>query len=151
MVYAHIVKARERKIHLLLTITTDNSTHPIHLYMLPSGLSTTLLRLSSKPQRSLAFLPPATTTTTTLHQRPFHNTTMASKMMSENALPEGHKSQDAPPAHKLVHFKNLTNEVREFGTFRKVLHTGLYSQLVAMEIPVGGDIGDEVHTVDQIL
>lgn len=55
-----------------------------------------------------------------------------------------------------------------------MLHTGLYSQLVAMEIPVGGDIGDEVrcymlfqrkgkglealtrrdtqvHTVDQIL
>lgn len=25
------------------------------------------------------------------------------------------------------------------------------SQLVAMEVPVGGDIGDEVHTVDQTL
>lgn len=25
-----------------------------------------------------------------------------------------------------------------------MLHTGLYSQLVAMEVPVGGDIGDEV-------
>ena len=35
-------------------------------------------------------------------------------------------------------------EVRSFGDFRRVLHTGLYSQLVAMEIPVGGDIGDEV-------
>lgn len=31
------------------------------------------------------------------------------------------------------------------------MHTGLYSQLVTMEIPVGGDIGDEVHTVDQVL
>jgi len=31
------------------------------------------------------------------------------------------------------------------------MHTGLYSQLVSMEIPVGGDIGDEVHTVDQVL
>jgi mannose-6-phosphate isomerase-like protein (cupin superfamily) len=35
--------------------------------------------------------------------------------------------------------------------FRKVLWTGLYSQVVLMTIPVGGDIGDEVHTVDQAL
>jgi len=56
-----------------------------------------------------------------------------------------------PPKHQMVHFPGLTSEVREFGVFRKVLHTGLYSQLVAMEIPVGGDIGDEVHEVDQIL
>jgi mannose-6-phosphate isomerase-like protein (cupin superfamily) len=35
--------------------------------------------------------------------------------------------------------------------FRKVLFTGLYSQVVIMTIPVGGDIGDEVHTVDQAL
>ncbi|KAG0646253.1 hypothetical protein D0Z07_8272 [Hyphodiscus hymeniophilus] len=35
--------------------------------------------------------------------------------------------------------------------FRKVLYTGLYSQVVLMTIPVGGDIGDEVHTVDQAL
>lgn len=35
--------------------------------------------------------------------------------------------------------------------FRKVLFTGLYSQVVLMTIPVGGDIGDEVHTVDQAL
>ena len=37
------------------------------------------------------------------------------------------------------------------GEFRKVLFTGLYSQVVLMTIPVGGDIGDEVHTVDQAL
>lgn len=35
--------------------------------------------------------------------------------------------------------------------FRKVLYTGLYSQVVLMTIPAGGDIGDEVHTVDQAL
>ena len=35
--------------------------------------------------------------------------------------------------------------------FRRVLWTGLYSQIVIMTIPVGGDIGDEVHTVDQAL
>jgi mannose-6-phosphate isomerase-like protein (cupin superfamily) len=56
---------------------------------------------------------------------------------------------DQPPAHEMKVFNNLgaTNS----GKFRKVLHTGLYSQLVEMSIPVGGDIGDEVHTVDQIL
>lgn len=31
------------------------------------------------------------------------------------------------------------------------MHTGLFSQLVGMEIPVEGDIGNEVHEVDQIL
>ncbi len=36
--------------------------------------------------------------------------------------------------------------------FRTVLHTGTYSQLVAMSIPVHEDIGEEVHNdVDQIL
>ncbi|TKA72177.1 hypothetical protein B0A55_07882 [Friedmanniomyces simplex] len=56
-----------------------------------------------------------------------------------------------PPKHEMKYFKGLTSEVRAFGQFRKVMHTGLYSQLVSMEIPVGGDIGDEVHTVDQVL
>ncbi|MDZ7931618.1 cupin domain-containing protein [Rhodococcus sp. NPDC076796] len=36
--------------------------------------------------------------------------------------------------------------------FRKVLWTGKYAQIVLMTIPVGGEIGDEVHeTTDQIL
>ncbi|MBK7819807.1 MAG: cupin domain-containing protein [Tessaracoccus sp.] len=36
--------------------------------------------------------------------------------------------------------------------FRKVLWTGEHSQLVVMTIPVGGEIGDEVHdTTDQLL
>ncbi len=45
--------------------------------------------------------------------------------------------------------KKLT---RENTNFRKVLHTGEHSQIVAMSIPVGGDIGEEVHpNTDQIL
>lgn len=56
-----------------------------------------------------------------------------------------------PPKHEMKYFKGLTSEVRAFGQFRKVMHTGLYSQLVSMEIPPGGDIGNEVHTVDQVL
>lgn len=58
---------------------------------------------------------------------------------------------DKPPKHEMVYFEGLTSKMREFGKFRKVLHTGLYSQLVAMEVPVNGEIGDEVHTVDQVL
>jgi hypothetical protein len=53
--------------------------------------------------------------------------------------------KDAPPKHEMVHFPGLMSEKREFGDFRTVLHTGLYSQIVAMEVPVGGDIGDEVN------
>ncbi|PSN59098.1 hypothetical protein BS50DRAFT_509128 [Corynespora cassiicola Philippines] len=56
-----------------------------------------------------------------------------------------------PPKHEMVHFKGLLSGKRKFKEFRRVLHTGLYSQLVAMEVPVNGEIGDEVHTVDQIL
>ncbi|KAF2675787.1 hypothetical protein K458DRAFT_447859 [Lentithecium fluviatile CBS 122367] len=55
------------------------------------------------------------------------------------------------PKHEMVVFKGLMSAKRAFGDFRTVLHTGLYSQIVAMEVPVGGEIGDEVHTVDQIL
>jgi putative ABC transport system ATP-binding protein len=52
--------------------------------------------------------------------------------------------KDEPPSHDMVHFAGLLSSKREFGDFRTVLHTGLYSQIVAMEVPVGGDIGDEV-------
>lgn len=45
--------------------------------------------------------------------------------------------------------KKLT---KENSNFRKVLHTGVHSQIVAMSIPRGDDIGEEVHeTTDQIL
>ncbi|KAL1296623.1 hypothetical protein AAFC00_000112 [Neodothiora populina] len=56
-----------------------------------------------------------------------------------------------PPPHSMVYFPGLTSTVRSFGVFRKVMHTGLYSQLVTMEIPPNGEIGDEVHLVDQVL
>jgi hypothetical protein len=52
--------------------------------------------------------------------------------------------KDAPPTHDMVHFPGLMSEKRSFGDFRTVLHTGLFSQIVAMEIPVNGEIGDEV-------
>lgn len=45
------------------------------------------------------------------------------------------------PKHEMAYFKGLATSTRSFGEFRRVLHTGLYSQLVVMEVPVGGEIG----------
>ncbi|KAL2817506.1 RmlC-like cupin domain-containing protein [Aspergillus cavernicola] len=56
-----------------------------------------------------------------------------------------------PPPNEMVHLPGILSPSRSFGVFRKVLHTGLYSQFVAMEIPINGEIGDEKHSVDQIL
>lgn len=48
--------------------------------------------------------------------------------------------------------EDIKKLVKENENFRKVLHTGQHSQIVAMSIPVGEDIGEEVHPdVDQIL
>lgn len=49
----------------------------------------------------------------------------------------------------LEDIKKLT---KENSNFRKVLYTGKHSQIVAMSISVGGDIGEETHpNTDQIL
>ena len=69
----------------------------------------------------------------------------ARRMGKDSRMPSG------SPKHEIVYFPGLTSEVRAFGQFRKVMHTGLFSQLVWMEISVGGDIGNEVHLVDQVL
>ncbi|KAL1605021.1 hypothetical protein SLS60_004564 [Paraconiothyrium brasiliense] len=75
--------------------------------------------------------------------------------MSESSKVQEYKQagnrENKPPKHEAVYFKGLMSEKRAFGDFRTVLHTGLYSQIVAMEVPVNGEIGDEVHLVDQIL
>jgi mannose-6-phosphate isomerase-like protein (cupin superfamily) len=47
---------------------------------------------------------------------------------------------------------NIIKETQENENFRKVLFTGKKSQLVMMNIPVGGDVGEETHTgVEQTL
>ena len=46
----------------------------------------------------------------------------------------------------MAFFPQMTTSLpSESGEFRRVLWTGLYSQLVLMTVPVGGDIGDEVR------
>ncbi|KAL8648933.1 MAG: hypothetical protein Q9210_004697 [Variospora velana] len=62
------------------------------------------------------------------------------------------KMSTGPPKHEMQYFPNMVNAMpSESAEFRRVLWTGLYSQVVLMTVPVGGDIGDEVHTVDQAL
>jgi mannose-6-phosphate isomerase-like protein (cupin superfamily) len=48
--------------------------------------------------------------------------------------------------------QDIEARARGNGSFREVLATGPHSQVVVMSIPVGGEIGDEVHDdVDQVL
>lgn len=55
------------------------------------------------------------------------------------------KPNSDPPKHEMQYFPSMTTALpSESGEFRRVLWTGLYSQVVLMTIPVGGDIGDEV-------
>lgn len=50
-----------------------------------------------------------------------------------------------PPKNEMVYFPNMTTALpSQSAEFRRVLWTGLYSQLVLMTVPVGGDIGEEV-------
>ena len=50
----------------------------------------------------------------------------------------------------VIHF-SIATEAEKSPDFRRVLWTGEHSQLVIMTIPPGGEIGEEVHEVDQIL
>jgi mannose-6-phosphate isomerase-like protein (cupin superfamily) len=45
----------------------------------------------------------------------------------------------------------IATVAEESPDFRRVLWTGDHCQLVVMTIPPGGEIGEEVHQVDQIL
>lgn len=47
--------------------------------------------------------------------------------------------------------KNIVELCKQNTFFRKEVVTGSYSQVVLMSIPVGEDIGEEVHKVDQTL
>ena len=52
---------------------------------------------------------------------------------------------NGPPKHEMQYFPQMVNALpSESGEFRRVLWTGLYSQVVLMTVPIGGDIGDEV-------
>jgi mannose-6-phosphate isomerase-like protein (cupin superfamily) len=50
----------------------------------------------------------------------------------------------------VIHY-TIATEAQKSPDFRRVLWTGEHTQLVIMTIPPGGEIGEEVHDVDQIL
>ncbi|PCH36037.1 RmlC-like cupin [Wolfiporia cocos MD-104 SS10] len=60
------------------------------------------------------------------------------------------KPNTTPPKKALV-ISNIAQVASESDKFRRVLFTGKHSQLVIMTVPVGGEIGEETHTVDQHL
>lgn len=104
----------------------------------PPMLAPRLLRITTKP-------PPPNLRAVTLRTTRRLSLTPASKMKDST-------KSCSPPAHAMAYFPNMTTALpSSSGEFRKVLWTGLFSQVVLMTVPVGGDIGDEVHLVDQAL
>lgn len=100
------------------------------------------IRLINKSSSILARTTPVFRTTTAtgnfILQRTFFST---SKMSLNNP------NSDIPK-NEMVYFPNMTTSLpSESAEFRRVLFTGLYSQLVLMTVPVGGDIGDEVGQI----
>src|SRR3989344_6197311 len=47
--------------------------------------------------------------------------------------------------------ENIVELAKSNTNFRKEMVTGEHSQVVLMSIPPGGEIGEEVHEVDQVL
>lgn len=94
--------------------------------MIKTAIPRNLLRLSSK---QLASIP-------------------ARKAFSQSAIRSAKdpKMPSGPPKHEMAYFPEMTSALpSKSGDFRRVLWTGLYSQVVLMTVPVGGDIGDEVR------
>lgn len=90
----------------------------------------------------------------TLALKPSVSTTCSRRLFTNTALRHAKdpKMNTGPPKHEMVYFPDMTSALPSTSAeFRRVLWTGLYSQVVLMTVPVGGDIGDEVHTVDQAL
>lgn len=51
-----------------------------------------------------------------------------------------------------MYTEDIKHVTKENTNFRKVLHTGTHSQLVAMSLPARSDIGEEIHSdTDQII
>lgn len=51
----------------------------------------------------------------------------------------------------MSYINNIEKQALENVNFRTVLYTSKFMQLVVMSIPVGGDIGMEVHKIDQFI
>lgn len=72
------------------------------------------------------------------------------RLTYRTAMSFPYKPNTEPPKDMTV-FKNIVSVASSSDKFRRVLWTGRNSQLVIMTVPVGGEIGEEIHTVDQHL
>lgn len=52
---------------------------------------------------------------------------------------------------KQIYILNMEEETKNNTNFRTTLWTGEHTQLTVMSVPVGGEIGLEVHHVDQFI
>jgi mannose-6-phosphate isomerase-like protein (cupin superfamily) len=65
------------------------------------------------------------------------------------AAQSGADTKQQPTSEPYV--ANIAAKVRENDAFRRVLYTGVRTQLVAMQLPAGTDIGKETHAnVEQV-
>ncbi|CAL1706306.1 unnamed protein product [Somion occarium] len=80
-----------------------------------------------------------------------HHSRTSLAPLSKYSVMSFHYKPNTEPPKEMAVFNNLAKIASESGKFRRVLWTGRNSQLVIMTIPVGGEIGEEIHTVDQHL
>ena len=101
-------------------------------------LLSTMLRTILLPRKIPTLFLKSIVPTTTCSHRLFTNTALL--------YAKDPKMNTGPPKHEMVYFPDMTSALpSKSGEFRRVLWTGLYSQVVLMTVPVGGDIGDEVR------
>ncbi|RSH89644.1 hypothetical protein EHS25_002195 [Saitozyma podzolica] len=75
----------------------------------------------------------------------------STRAASTSSLRSSRSAKMSPPKHKMTHLSAINALPSQYPDFRTVLWTGESSQLVVMTVPVGGEIGEEVHEVDQHL
>jgi hypothetical protein len=96
--------------------------------------------------------PPTSKPTITTIHRP-HKVTRTTQQVAQLSFSSKNNKMSSPfptpssdpPQKEMQYFPNITTTLPAKSTeFRRVLWTGLYSQIVIMTVPVGGDIGEEV-------
>lgn len=100
--------------------------------------------LVARANRAASLFPSASRNIRTTFRPLFHNQT-ASRLLNTTKMASFPVPSSDPPKHEMQYFPDMVNALPSAsGEFRRVLWTGLYTQLVLMTIPVGGDIGEEV-------
>ncbi|KAM7184218.1 cupin domain containing protein [Rhypophila sp. PSN 637] len=128
-------------------------SHASNLGFATSTRPTSLSIYSNSPRRPARLVLAETSRRYLQSSKQFEQLNSPGKSSQDrNKMAEFPKPSSDRPKNEMVYFPSMTTALpSESGEFRRVLWTGLYSQVVLMTVPVGGDIGEEIHTVDQIL